>query len=355
MTSLFPEAGWATSRHDQQRTSATSIAGPAGEPEIVWHRDDLMWTPTMVASQDTVYVAQQTESDSRMYALDLATGETRWSRDIVGEQLFFDSLVAYGFVFVVGESKLGAFTVEDGDDPLQPVRPLGEKLDEITLPAQGENVFIRGDRLLQVATIAGRVTCDLDPPEVEVVPRSSTPPVDFARYDDWAVIVMQQEMMCYKGDNRIWEKPREFEPGVEQAIIGDDTVFLESDERLVAVELETGQVLWRRDHDPIRATAVTDKTVYSREDTGIVAVDAAQGKELWRWQPASGAPTVPPIVGGDMVYSGEYHEDAASVYGIDAETGEEVWEFDGLEDVYSLLLADGGLVVNAGDGIAALA
>lgn len=75
--------------------------------------------------------------------------------------------------------------------------------------------------------------------------------------------------------------------------------------------------------------AVVDGTVYQPLAAGLVALDAADGTEQWRFPPDDQPWPAPPVVHDGIVIVGMQSGDG--LYGLDAATGEPVWEHPDLD------------------------
>jgi outer membrane protein assembly factor BamB len=108
--------------------------------------------------------------------------------------------------------------------------------------------------------------------------------------------------------------------------VGERTVFMVDDERLVAVDLETGRRRWSRDvssydrNENRGAAAVEGTVVLARSDTAVVGLSAADGSFLWSHALAEPAFALRPA-GGLVVAIGR-----SEAVGIDPATGREIWQ-----------------------------
>jgi outer membrane protein assembly factor BamB len=107
---------------------------------------------------------------------------------------------------------------------------------------------------------------------------------------------------------------------------------------VVALDRSTGDELWRSGEDAVRgqlvsAPVVVDGRILVLEPGSILALDAADGRLLWRREivnplapyPFSpqGISSVAPLSADGMVFAVDV---TGRVYGLDAETGAEVWD-----------------------------
>ena len=116
--------------------------------------------------------------------------------------------------------------------------------------------------------------------------------------------------------------------------VSDGQLFLGTgDNRLVAMDSASGDVLWERQLSSVTVAtpAVTPGAVYvAVRDGRLLAVDRRDGAELWSFQ-ADSASFASPAVYGGVVYAGSWN---GTLYAVDAQTGERLWTF----------VADGSIV-----------
>lgn len=97
---------------------------------------------------------------------------------------------------------------------------------------------------------------------------------------------------------------------------------------LYALEVETGDIRWRRDFgddprfDPIDAPVAGEELVYVSTGTGpLLACDAASGEVVWTLDPPSGVQGSPALA-NDTLYVGDLD---GTFHAVDAKTGETHW------------------------------
>ena len=111
-------------------------------------------------------------------------------------------------------------------------------------------------------------------------------------------------------------------------VIVDDMVYLSShDDHVYALNIATGDVLWRyeTDSDIYFSPLVADGVLYGGSIAGpLYAVNAKSGDELWRFDAFPGVTSTPVMLDG-AVYFGSAR---GITFGVDSETGEEIWRFE---------------------------
>ncbi|WP_459192797.1 outer membrane protein assembly factor BamB family protein [Halosimplex sp. J119] len=117
--------------------------------------------------------------------------------------------------------------------------------------------------------------------------------------------------------------------------VRDVSDYEERTVKIVALDLETGDVEWRyeaRAHGRIRSPAVVDGVVYAPIGNALHAIDAADGTREWRFATGYEGTSRPAVADGTVYVS------AKNVYALDAATGTERWrlvnraELDGFTD-----------------------
>lgn len=131
-----------------------------------------------------------------------------------------------------------------------------------------------------------------------------------------------------------WEVAREPGPAGPAAIDGERVVYTEgagSAGAVVAVSLEDGEEAWRIDtKSPVvgGVTVADDLAVVGGRDGTVRAIDVESGDEQWSFE-ASGRVEAPAAVSdGLVVFVAEASQTGrATAYALDASTGKEEWSF----------------------------
>ena len=126
-----------------------------------------------------------------------------------------------------------------------------------------------------------------------------------------------------------WKFGSEKNYGTSRLLISGNAIYFSTDKSVSALELETGQPLWRFSADEIQGDlraddqnlyVITHKGSMARPDDTLRAVACATGQEKWS-QELSGA-GYSQLLHDGVVYAGHLHA-------IDAGTGKRLWSFKG--------------------------
>ena len=134
------------------------------------------------------------------------------------------------------------------------------------------------------------------------------------------------------------------------AVAGGRVFVGAKDGFLYALDLATGERLWREDHEVswvVGGPAVVDGVVFTgtSDRQWVQALDAATGRELWK-NVVGGTVWTSPAVAGETVYVGS---GAGLVFALDRRTGETRWSYRAGGRVHSSPVPDRGLLVFGSD------
>jgi len=138
-------------------------------------------------------------------------------------------------------------------------------------------------------------------------------------------------------------------------VVDGNKCIFSSGDRIYAVDLESGKMLWRYPDQPLNSTvkctpAISDGSVYfGSGDGNLYCIDEETGKFQWAYQ-TRGPIRCPPVVYEGVVYVGT---DDNSVYAIDSGSGEAIWRrpYTTKDDVtYGIAVSLGMVVVSSMDG-----
>jgi outer membrane protein assembly factor BamB/plastocyanin len=285
------------------------------------------------ASGTTVYVGSR---DSKLYAVDAATGSQQWAFD-TGDYVRSSPTVVDGTVYVGSrDSKL--YAVDAGTGTEQWAFDTGASVVSSPTVVDG-TVYVgsQDDNLYAVDAATGEQEWAFD---TDGFVRSSPTVVDGTVY------VGSEDLTLYAVDAGTGSEEWVFETGrgvQSSPTVVDGTVYVRSSERLYAVDEATGEQVWKftklsdiglgtREPSP----TIVNGTVYvgsgdSNGDGALYAVDAGTGEQEWAFDTGSAVWSSPTVV-DDTVYvmSGGFggFSDGNTLYAVDAGTGSEEWAFE---------------------------
>ncbi len=113
--------------------------------------------------------------------------------------------------------------------------------------------------------------------------------------------------------------------GLSSPEVTDDSVFVGSDEGIIALDKDTGELTWQNNLGAVSSQPTyTDGVVYcGSHDGSLYALDADKGTVKWIYQTGSDIYSSP-AVDNNLVYVGSTD---GFLYAIGSETGEERWSF----------------------------
>ena len=151
-----------------------------------------------------------------------------------------------------------------------------------------------------------------------------------------------QVKWTFKGSDAIVSTP---------AVKGGRVYVTTHDRRIVALDAETGNVIWEQiDAAPIDSSpAVTDDYLfYGSRGKRVIALDADTGEFRWEFVAEANPTMGSALVEDGVVYIGSGDE---NIYALDALTGEEIWRFATMDWITNTpALSDDKLVVASMDG-----
>jgi outer membrane protein assembly factor BamB len=329
----------------------------AGDGSEVWSFETgeaLLSSPTVV--DGTVYIGCD---DKNMYALDAATGETQWQFEVdEGHNIWSSPTVVDGTVFFatlsfnIGETG-GAVYAVDATTGTEEWTFTGAGEMKISPTVRDGTVYVGSDALYALDATTGTEEWMFETPS-SFVDRSPT--VD----DGTAYVIFNdgEAGTLYAIDTATAEQEWTFEASTEAGSLlsaptvvdgtvyiggeynGGDGTFGDEDGVLYAVDAVTGTEEWAFTEPSLhqyRSPTVADGTVYigSKEYLGggppeenysasVYAVDATTGQQEWAFTEAEETFNTSPTVANGTVYLGD---EEGKMYALDATTGTEEWTF----------------------------
>ncbi|KAB1198636.1 MULTISPECIES: PQQ-binding-like beta-propeller repeat protein [Haloferax] len=292
----FPEgvqfdADWPTYAHDDANTAFLREGRAVSDPVVEYEAAFGMptWEPAAIGS------VAYTASDP-IHVVDAAAGEEvevvpgdGWTTPAVLDGSLYSSGVTHH-----GPRRMGVYHAETGRD----FRSLELPAAPTTAPAfsnDRETMFLglRDERVCAV---------DLDSGEVKwtrglygAVQR----PLAVNRFV--FVVTEGQRLYCLGADGSgYWQAPLETaEP--QPLVVGDERVYVAGWDRIAALEMRNGSVVWEDDEGVHKRLAFDGERLYASKGD-LVALDAATGEERWSYSPSEG--TSAASIADDTVYVG---------------------------------------------------
>ncbi|CAH0532868.1 Outer membrane protein assembly factor BamB [Vibrio stylophorae] len=306
------------------------------EPETVWQASTGDGVESFYSylkpavAYDRVYTADR---DGTVSAFDEESGDRVWQVTVNhgDSALSAGPTVSYESVFVGSEDGLlFALNAEDGSEQWQ------QKVDGEVLAAPFVDeglVVIQTTRgvvqAFDAETGAVRWQTSTDVPNLTLRGDSSFAGSSGAIFWGSANGRVNGAFMAHGGP--IWQQTVGFAKGASEIerlvdvdatpIIAGDRIFaLGYNGSLVALELRSGKVLWRRDYSSAKDFAVSGNGIYFvNADDHVIGVDARNGHELWRNDLLENRQLTPPLVQGSLVIVGD---NEGYLYWLDNQTGQ---------------------------------
>jgi outer membrane protein assembly factor BamB len=323
-----------------------------------------------VVYKDTVFVASR---NGIVKAIDIKTGNEAWRTDLRVNPSFLpweddDSAKlagglsqAYGKIFI--GSELGEIIALD--------RETGDIAWRKKVPGEALSAPAAGDGLLYVNLGSGKLIA-LHPDECEQrwvyeheipaltlrgisSPKSANGGVIFGEENGkLSVLVAESGYLAWQADVAVPQGASEFERLADvdtQPVIAGSTVYsLAYNGNLAAVDIRSGNVLWKRQYSGYREFTLDGRNIYLVDSDGtIYALDSNSGIERWSQPALNGWFLTGPTVFGEYLVTGDQE---GHLHWLDKETGELVSrsEFDSSGFYVEPIIADDKLVVITRDG-----
>ncbi|MBE7499155.1 MAG: PQQ-binding-like beta-propeller repeat protein [Verrucomicrobiales bacterium] len=282
-----------------------------------------------IGDDGTVYVGL---NDRDVYALDAATGATRWvfRTDLKGVSTV--ALGAGGELFVAYYDRVYALDVATGEARWESVTGGGDRPSAPAVGADGTVYVHSGDGQLYALAGADGQHRWVVPIEVGSVAGPASAP---AIGNDGTVYVgswRNAKVVAIRGATamKIWEFLTDGPVGAEPAVGADGTVYVGSQGgKLYALDGATGQKRWEfGTSGPVLSSVAigVNGTVFvggSWPDTRVYALSGATGTKVWEF--ATGGSVSSPAIGADgTVYVGSSER---RLYALDGATGTKRWEY----------------------------
>jgi len=323
---------WPQLRQDAAHASTTA-QGPVGNPVARWvfHAQGAIAENISVAGD----LALAPSDDGALHAIDINTGEERWSVQLDGPA--GGPAVADGTVFISdGNGAIHALSLADGSEWWPSSVPLAAPTAPIV---DGDRVYLgTGDGYLvalNAATGAIVWQTEVSPDGLPVyrVPALSDGRI-FAGVQNGPFVAVQAS-----DGKQLWSAPGNGS-GYGTPVVSGKGVYISGGGGLRALDVASGDVRWQT--DDYGTPALAGQIGIGGTDAGdVIAYDLSTG--VVRWQVSFVGPMRPAAVAGNDVYVSADGEQR--IYALDVQTGQELWSFalDGANEC--CVAASHGLVV----------
>lgn len=347
-TTFTVRANWVEFRrgllhHGYNRTENVLNVSNVGGMQLLWDVDLNGATQSAPAVVDgVVYMGS---GDSKVYALDAATGKTIWST-ATGSQIVGSSpLVANGVVYV-GSFDERLYALDAATGKINWSYATGGGI--ASSPAEGNGIVYVGssdDFLYAINASSGLLVWkQLLNTGVESSP-VVVGSIVYAIADDGYVYALDAAT-----GQRIWLAITA--PGVSSSpAVTAGLVFVGAD-KLYAFDAKTGDIFWSAEDgsatgQSLSSPAFADGVVYiGSYDHNLYAFKAATGEQLWHAD-AGGLVDSSPVVANGVVYVGS---DDGALYAFNAATGQRLWARSVKNRVWSSPVVVNGMVFNGSMG-----
>jgi outer membrane protein assembly factor BamB len=337
-------AGWALFRGNAHQTGVAASGLPQ-DLQIRWTfktKDSVESTAAIVG--DTVYVAS---NDKRLYALDLNSGNEKWHYEAAPFKAPVS--VRNGFVYV-GDSDGIFHCVNAATGKVQWTFKTDSDISSGANFTGDKVLFGSGDENLYCLSLAGKELWRFKVPGGPVL---GSPVIvgdrTFAAGCDSSLHVIDTA----NGKEIGMPVALGGQVGATAAVIGDNIYVCTMSDEVIAIDWKKGQIAWRfqppRNRQPFPTSpAATDKLIIAgSRDKRVYGLDRQTGQQVWSFLTKNKVESSPVVVGQRaFVGSGDHY-----LYVVDVTTGNELQHFDlGSPIVSSPAVAGNCLVIGTDDG-----
>jgi outer membrane protein assembly factor BamB len=322
-TAFTVRANWVEFRrgllhHGYNPTENVLNVSNVGDMQILWYVDLNGATQSAPAVVDgVIYIGS---GDSKVYALDEATGKTIWST-ATGSQIVGSSPLVAGGVVYIGSLDTKLYAMEAATGNINWSYPTGSGIS--SSPAEGNGIVYVGssdDYLYALDASSGVLVWKQ---LLNTAIESSPVVVDgtvYAAAGDGNVFALQAAT-----GQVIWEVATA--TGLESSpVVAAGLVFVAAD-KLYAFDTKTGHQVWSAEDGSasggsLSSPAFAEGVIYvGSYDNNLYAFNAATGEQLWH-APTGGLVNSSPVVANGVVYVGS---DDGNLYAFSAATGQRLW------------------------------
>ncbi len=228
--------------------------------------------------------------NGEVFALDAENGEISWKGKIKGEVISAPAIDSGILVVNSGSGILKAFNAKDGEE----VWSVIQDVPALTLRGNSSPVMASGGVIVGTAT--GELT----------------------------VYILEKGQQGWTAEVGEATGSTELEGVIDvdssPIVYGDKVYSVSSRGNLVAIELRTGRVLWKRKYSSYRQLAIDGNSIFLTDAKGhIYAIDRNNGLERWSQLSLTNRGVTGPSVDGDNIVVGDYQ---GYLHWLNQETGE---------------------------------
>lgn len=270
-----------------------------------------------IAGINKVFIGSE---NGEVFALDAETGELAWQSKVKGEVITAPALDSGLLVVNTASGVLKAFNASNGEEEWK----VEQDVPPLTLRGTSSPVIASGG--VVVGTAAGDVT-------VYILEKGQ---------QGWTAEVGEATGTT--------ELERVIDVDSAPLIFGDKIYSVSSRGNLVALELRSGRVLWKRQYSSYRQLAISGNTLFLTDVKGhVYAIDRNNGLERWSQLALTNRGVTGPAVVGDHIVVGDFE---GYLHWLNQETGEFVarHQIDGSGIHSTPTVADGVLYSQSRDG-----
>ncbi|WP_157981943.1 outer membrane protein assembly factor BamB [Aliidiomarina sedimenti] len=259
---------------------------------------------------DTLYVGNES---GMLYAINKDNGEIQWQSQLEGEVISAPA-VGEGYVVLhLGNGMVVSLNAADGEEQWRHE----EEVPALTLRGSSSPVISAGGVIL--GTNNGRA----------------------------AVLVLESGQMAW--DERVAtpsggsDLERIVDIDATPVVRGDQVYMLAFNGELVALELRTGEVVWRRDYQGHRTPQVAGSRIFlTTSESHVVAVDRLSGNESWRSADLYGRSlTEPAVLSGQLVVADRF----GFVHWLDRDSGQMMGRYEASDPIQVAPIRAGDKVI----------
>jgi outer membrane protein assembly factor BamB len=336
------EAHWPEYSADEGNTGTTTDDGP-NDPVLAWRvaTCDPMGETSPVVADGTVYVALTSRPGTR--AFDVATGEQQWTAEFIGTSP--GQAVADGTLYVAGHG-LTAFDTSEGSrewtfERSATATPEGNDEPKGPGPIWGAPAVADGTVFVPGGLLVPWLYA-LDATDGSIQWRTRFPGTDLtsspAVGDDAVYVVDDTNRLVAidraRGDVQ-WAYHGFDSPGRKPTLAGGRLYVVDAGS--VHAFDRAGEQIWTIETDHRNGSlAIDGKRAYLAGETAIIALDAETGTQLWEYDGGAHPVFGEPVIADGTVYVGragergagtEENEPAGRILAIDGATGDRRWAF----------------------------